>query len=155
MKIVDASLVLDAIVAASIAAGAFFTVIELRSMSRGRKMELLLRLSDRWNSRDFSDAMVNWAQADFTTAETAEKTCPKRDLVMMAEYFDWVAGLARNNVVDEELIDRTYNFVDSWDRMKLWCLHWRGQTVPGELTGFEWMADKQRNRDRAGVEKRP
>ena len=137
---VDILQVLEGLAYVGFIAGAVFAVYEIRSISQDRKIELLMRLSERWNSREFTEAMVNWVQADFQSAETAERTCPKVDLVMAAEYFDWVASLVKNKLVSEDFISGAYDFEFAWTRMKPWCLHWREQTAPNQLDAFEWMA---------------
>jgi len=45
MAMVDASLVLDAIVAMSIAAGAIFAIAELRLMAKDRRTQLLMQIA--------------------------------------------------------------------------------------------------------------
>ena len=124
-------------------AGAVFAVIELRSISKDRKLELYVRLSERWNSHDFSEAMVNLGKADLQSAETAKKTCPETDLVMIAEYFDWVASLARKKLIEEDFILSAYDFEFAWSVMKSWCLDWRKRMAPNQLSDFEWIAGKQ------------
>jgi len=147
--VVELLQVLEGLAYVGFIAGAIFAVLELRSISKDRKLELLMRLMEKWNSREFTAAMVNWVQADFRSAEMAEKTCPKADLVMMAEYFDWAASLARNKLVSEGFVSGNLDFEFVWTRMKPWCLHWREQTAPGQLNSFEWMANEKRTERQA------
>ena len=141
---VDILLVLEGAAYVGFIAGAIFAVLEVRSISKDRKLELIMRLSEKWNSREFTEAMVNWVQADFQSAETAEKTCPKADLVMIVEYFNWVASLARSKLVSEDFVSNEFDFEFVWTRTNPWSHHWREQTAPGQLDDFEWMAKKQR-----------
>ena len=141
---VDILQVLEGLAYVGFIAGAIFAVMELRSISKDRKLELFVRLSEQWNSREFSQAMVNLGKADFQNAETAERTCPTVDLVMIAEYFDWVASLARKNLISEDFIMSAYDFEFPWNLMKPWCLDWRKRMAPSQLSDFEWIAGKQR-----------
>lgn len=151
---VDILQVLEGAAYVGFIAGAIFAVLELRSISRNRKIEMSMRLGELWVSRDFVEALAKWDKTDFQTAETAEKTCPKADLVMMAELFNYAASLARNKYVSKEFAMREFDFEYPWSKMEPWCLDWRRRTAPDELKAFEWMANEQRKRRLAEEQRR-
>jgi len=151
--VVDLIQVLEGAAYVGFIAGAIFAVLELRTMSKDRKTELLLHIAEHWSSREFVEAVSSYAEADFQSAEKAEKTCPRVHLLMMSEYFDSVASLARMKAVDFELLAQILDFEGVWERMRPWCLHMRVKTNPSEFKDFEWMADECRKR-RLAIEKR-
>jgi len=75
MAMADASLVLDAIVAVSIAAGAFFAVIELRGMKKDRQTQLVLDMHKRFSDSDFEEHAVKVLHTEFKDGEEAEQKC--------------------------------------------------------------------------------
>ena len=124
--------------------GAIVAVFELRSISKDRKLELDTRLSELWLSRDFIEALAKWDETDWQSAESAERTCPKADLIMIAELFNHAATLARDKFVSKKFVLGQFDFEYPWSKMGPWCLDWRKRVSPSELMDFEWMANEQR-----------
>ena len=73
MEMVDASLVLDAIVAVSIAAGAFFAVAELRDLKKDRRIQLMLEATMHYTTREFEDGLGKLWRTDTSDAKELEK----------------------------------------------------------------------------------
>jgi hypothetical protein len=151
--VVDILQVLEGLAYVGFIAGAIFAVIELRTMSRDRKTELLVNMAEHWSSREFVEALSHYAEADFQSAEKAEKTCPRISLFMMSEYFDSMATLARKKAVSFDLMYQLLDFEGVWERMKPWCLHMRDKTNPSEFVDFEWMANECRKKRLAAEKK--
>lgn len=145
--------VLEGLAYVGFIAGAIFAVLELRTMTKDRKTELLVNMAEHWSSRDFVEAISHYSEANFQSAETAEKTCPRISLLMMSEYFDSIATLARKKAVNIDLMTHLLDFEGVWERMKPWCLWMREKTNPGEFTEFEWMANECRRRRLAAERK--
>jgi len=144
--VVDILQVLEGAAYVGFIAGAIFAVLELRTISKDRKTDLLVHIAEHWSSREFVEAIASYAEGDFHSAETAEKTCPRVHLMMMSEYFDSMATLARKKAVSFDLMAGLLDFEGVWGRMKPWCLHMREKTNPSEFKDFEWMANECRKR---------
>jgi len=101
---VDASLILDAIVAVSIAAGAVFAVAELRGMSRDRRTRLAFDIFAHVGTLEYSEQFAKILRSDFKDAKEAEEKCSVVALSMVARYFEGVAMMLRRGLVDSDLI---------------------------------------------------
>jgi len=122
MAIVDASFVLDAIVAVSIAAGAFFAVMELRDLKRDRRLELVTQAAMHWTTREFEDAFCKVWRADATDAEGLERQVSFVDLCLIADFHAAVARLAVEGLVDARALTGYFPFSYTWNKMKPWVI---------------------------------
>ena len=119
---VDASLVLDAIVAVSIAAGAFFAVAELRDMKKDRRIQLTQQINDHVATKEFMDAFVKIWRSNATNAEELEKHVSYSELHMVAIYFEGVAHLAAQDLVHKEELGAYWPYYILWKKMSPWIL---------------------------------
>jgi len=143
MAMVDASLVLDAIVAVSIAAGAFFAVIELRDMKKDRRVQLMLQAGAHIATREFEDALGKIWRADASNAKELEKQVSYTDLSMVADYLDFVAGLVIEGLVDKRaIVNWPYDYV--WKKIGPWVNAEReAANIPTFWTNIEKVARLQ------------
>ena len=143
----DASLILDAIMAVSIAAGAFFAVIELRSLSNDRRTELIMRMNEHWSSKDFEEAWIKVRELDSKDTGDAEKRCSKLSLWMVVNYFDGIGNLAREDLLDREFVLGQVNWIFMWERLEPWVVDVR-QKMGNPCIGsaMEWAAAEMRER---------
>jgi hypothetical protein len=142
MAMVDASLVLDTIVAVSIAAGAVFAVAELRGMSRDRRTRLAFDIFAHVGTLEYSEQFAKILRSDFKDAKEAEEKCSVVALSMVARYFEGVAMMLRRGLVDSDLIFESLPYHIMWTRMKPWCLEIRRTLGPDMYVHFEWAAGK-------------
>jgi hypothetical protein len=165
MAMVDATFVMDAIVAVSIAAGAAFAVLELRSMSKDRKTELLMRIAEFTCRLEFEEAGARFVKANFQTPEEAEEQLSLPVLMMLADYNDFLGTLAKNELVPKDAILDTFDFEYAWEKIKVWARSPNAADQDGERRGpsypyFEWLAGEarerrlQRNKDGQGFSPR-
>jgi len=144
MATVDASLVLDAIVAVSIAAGAFFAIIELRDLKKDRRLGLVIQASIHHTTREFEDAMCKLWRADASDAKGLEKEVSYVDLSMVTDFYWAVAHLGLEGLVDTRTLTRLFPFSPVWNRIKPWVIAERASTsLPNAWTDLEKMAQLQ------------
>jgi hypothetical protein len=122
MAMVDASLVLDAIVAVSIAAGAFFAVFELRDLKKDRRTQIMLQACTHWSTREFEDAMCKLYRANASDAKGLEKEVSLADLYMITDFHWIVARLGLEGLVDTRTIIRIFPFSLVWNKVKPWVV---------------------------------
>jgi hypothetical protein len=122
MAMVDASLVLDAIVAVSIAAGAFFAVIELRDMKKDRRTQLMLQACTHWTTREFEEALCKLYRANANDAKGLEKEVSCVDLYMITDFHWIVARLGLEGLVDMGTVIRIFPFSLVWNKVKPWVV---------------------------------
>ena len=143
---VDASLVLDAIVAVSIAAGALFAVSELRDMSRARRTELVTHIMQYVNNPEFMNTYFKVWRAEIKDAKEAERACSVGELGALTSFFETLGFLVRNKDVDAKpvLILLGPMTTNMWDKLRPWTLERRKDFAPKVLVYFEWLANEVR-----------
>jgi hypothetical protein len=119
---VDASLVLDAIVAVSIAAGALFAVAELRDMKKDRRMQLILQVNAHMATREFMDAFAKIWRSNATDAKELEKEVSFVDLHMVASYFEATAHLATQGLLHRRILLAYFPYYIIWKKISPWVL---------------------------------
>jgi hypothetical protein len=147
MVIVDASFVLDAIVAVSIAAGAFFAIIELRDMKKDRRLGLLLQFTMHLTTREFEDALGKVWRVDASDAKGLETQVGSTDLYMVSDFLLAAAHLGEEGLVDERTLTRFFPFSYVWNKMKPWVIAERAATgMPRLYSQWEALAQLQEER---------
>jgi hypothetical protein len=143
---VDASLVLDAIVAVSIAAGAVFAVLELRNLSNTRRTDLVVHLTSYVSSREFIADYLKILRAEFKDAKEAEEKCSEATLYSVGDFFETLGFLVRNKDVDSEPVrDLMGSMVTRmWDKMGPVVSARRKDFSPRMFHNFEYLANELR-----------
>ena len=144
MEMADASLILDAIVAVSIAAGAFFAVWELRGMSRARRAELGAQIMQYVNNPELMNTYIKIWRAEIKDGKDAEEACSAGEVVALTSFFETLGFLVWNKDVDAKpvLILLGPMTMNMWDKLKPWTLERRKDFSPTVLTYFEWLANE-------------
>ena len=148
LAMVDASLILDAIVAVSIAAGALFTIYQLQIMARDRQTEFIMRVNEFTSGRDFTDTICKIWEAKSQDAKGLETEVTLTGLSMVADYYEGLSSLARRKLVKEELVLEAYSLDVLWDKMEPWILEVRKEH-PSLYATFEDLAKKRARGRRA------
>jgi len=133
---------LDAVVAASIALGALFAVMELRGIARDRRTHLVLDVMSHVGTLEFSEQMAKIMNAEFTDAKEAEEKCSFIALSMVARYYEGVGLLIRRGLVDADLIFESLPLDIMWNKMKPWCLDRRRALRQDMYVHFEYAAKR-------------
>jgi len=141
---VDASLVVDAIVSVSIAAGAVFAIAELRLMARDRRTQLLIGMVLRVSSPEMTENYRKVMYSEFKNREEAEEKCGYVALDSISTYYSGIGTLIRRGLVDASLAFDFLWIALVWDHVKPWCLE--ATIAPGPLVwqDFEYAAELDR-----------
>jgi len=134
---VDTSLVLDTIVAVSIAAGAFFAIVELRGLKKDRQLGLLMQVCMHVTTREFEDAFKKIWRADARDAEGLEKQVGANDLYMVSDFFLSAAHLGMEGLVDKRTLTRFFTFSYAWNKIEPWVIAERAATGLPKLY-YQW-----------------
>ena len=138
---VDASLVLDAIVAVSIAAGAFFAVMELRSMSRDRKTDIMMRCMEFSCTREYIEIDRKISNSKALDAKGLEHDVSVVGLDLAVTSVEFLAFLARRNLIDRKLVLEFWPTDVAWKKLRPWVIAEREKTGIHDLyCDFEWLA---------------
>lgn len=127
-------------------AGAVFTIIELRTMSRDRKVELKLRQTEFFCSREFEEATVNAVMGKFEPGKVSDV-----DMKMVADYWDFMAEMIKTKLVRSDQVPLNYEVV--WEWMRPWMATWEERVGTGRFEMFEWMANQARKERLAAEQK--
>ena len=144
MAMVDASLVVDAIVSVSIAAGAVFAIAELRLMARDRRTQLLIGMVLRVSSPEMTENYRKVMYSEFKNRKEAEEKCGYVALDSISTYYSGIGTLIRRGLVDASLAFDFLWIALVWDHVKPWCLE--ATIAPGPLVwqDFEYAAELDR-----------
>jgi len=141
---VDASLVLDTIVAVSIAAGALFAVAELRDMKRDRRILLIQQINDHIATREFTDSLDKIWKSNANSAEELERLASASELHMVANYFEGVAHLGAQGLVHKSVLIAYWPYYVLWKKMGPWILAERkAANLPAMYADMEDLAHWQ------------
>ena len=142
---VDASLILDAIVAVSIAAGAFFAIWELHEIRQDRRTQIVLDLMGTFSSREFQEQYGKVDCRGFKNGKEAEEKCGRRNLAAVATYFERLGYLIRRGLIDRDAVFEMLQIAATWDMMKPWIM---SESVrggdPSVFEHFERAAEMER-----------
>ena len=138
---VDILQVLEGATYAAFIVGAIVAVFELRSISRDRRAELLIRSQEMFCSRDMEQAAVNAVIADMQPGKVADV-----DAKMIADYFEFLGAMARTKLGDKDIVGYIMSHEAMWEWMHPWILSWEERVGEGRFPNFEWMANEERKK---------
>jgi len=121
---------------------AIVAVYELRVAAKDRKTAMIMQIAEFWCSPQWEDAAARLTKADFKTAQEAEDQLSLPNILMMADYLDYVAFLARSKLVSREAIMSLGIFEYAWDKLKPWMSEqlydWQ---EPEQYGWYEWYSN--------------
>jgi len=126
-------------------AGAIFAVWELRTMSRDRQTEFILRVNEFWSTKDFQDAYAKVQQLNSKDPKEMEEICTRQSLNIVVGYLDGVGDLARRKLLKKNLVLDVAAWDSLWDKLLPWIESERKRS--GNVLafyGFEYVADECR-----------
>ena len=142
---VDILLVLEGAAYVGFIAGAIFAVMELRTMSKDRKTEFVMRMNEYWASKDFEEAFIKVRELDSKDPRLMEEKCTKQSLWMVVDYVDGIGTLVEDGLLDKKYLLNMVAWELLWDRLEPWVVDMRKKVGNPELaTGFECAAREAR-----------
>ncbi len=154
---VDVLQVLEGATYAAFIAGAIFAVIELRTMSRDRRMELVLRFNEFWCSKDFVEAFtkVRKLGPEDKNPRQIEEKCTEESLWMVMDYVTGVGDLYYyGNLVDRKFVRGMISWNLIWQKLEPWVVDMR-QKVGNPYIGLSLEGCAAEERQRAAGVKGP
>lgn len=92
----------------SVVVGVVFAVLELRHLARTRRTDVILRIYERFGSREIVDAIMKIGSAKIESFEDYVKKYGIADTVQVLEIFDEVGILLEQGLVDINLVDNLF-----------------------------------------------
>jgi len=104
----------------SIVVGVIFTVLELRHLRRTRKTEIIMRIYDRFSSREMVEAMNKVGSITYENLDEFRKNYGFTEVTMIAVLFEGLGVLLEQNLIDIDLVNRLFGptLNSLWKRMK-------------------------------------
>ena len=133
-------MMLDAIMAISIAAGAAFAVLELRGMSKERRAGIVIGMYSSFVSSDMTEAYSRIMTGDFQSAADMEQKCSHSSLARIAGFYEGIGYLVRKKFVDPKVAMDFLPIIVMWRKMEPWIIFDRERTDPGQWMEFEYLA---------------
>ncbi len=140
-------------------AGAIFAVLELRTMSKDRKTELVMRVSEFMCTLEFEQAAAKFMKARFKTPEEAEEQVSLPVLMMIADYCEGIGNLAQRGLVPKDVVFDLFPIEYVWSKLKVWAKASSDIDDPDRdkygtaYPSFEWLAGEDRKRRLAQEQK--
>lgn len=121
-------------------AGAIFAVLELRGISRDRRVNTVVDMYSSFISTDMTEAYSKLITGDFKNAADMEQKCSHSSLARLAGFYEGVGYLTRNKLVDSKVVMDFLPITAMWRKMQPWVMFDRERTDPSQWTEFEYLA---------------
>ena len=145
--LVDVLQVLEGATYAAFIVGAVIAVYELRSSSKDRRAETLMRTNEFWCSKDFEETFLKMREAYEDKVQGAlelEDRVGKLALWTLVDYLDGVASLAKTRAMDKKTVINMFGWYRMWGGMKAWVDYKRKNGYPNVAENFEWLAAEEK-----------
>jgi hypothetical protein len=117
---IDISTVASIITTISIVVGIVFTILEIRHLAQTRKTEVIMKIYERFGTREIVEAINRVGSAKFENITDYKKKYGFTDVTLIAELFEGIGVLLEQNLIDIKMVDSlfgpTINLL--WVRMK-------------------------------------
>jgi len=142
---IDISTVASIVTTVSIVVGVIFTILEIRHLTRTRKMEVIMKIYERFGTREIVEAINRVGNAKFENIADYNKKYGFTDIILIAELFEGIGVLLEQNLIDINMVDRlfgpTLNLL--WVRMEpvLYAMR-EGLNEPFFFSHYEYLIER-------------
>jgi hypothetical protein len=117
---IDIPTVASIVTTVSIVVGVVFTILEIRHLAQTRKTEVIMKIYERFGTREIIEAINRVGNAKFENIADYSKKHGFTDISLIAELFEGIGVLLEQNLIDIKMVDSlfgpTINLL--WVRMK-------------------------------------
>jgi len=129
----------------SIIVGVAFTIMEVRHLNRVRRTDVIMRIYERFGTKEMVEAVNKVGAAEFTNLAEYMKRYGINDIAQVAILFDGVGVLLEQGLIDMKMVDHlfgpTLNLL--WLRMKPVIYAMReGLKEPSFFSHYEFLVEK-------------
>jgi hypothetical protein len=142
---IDVPTVASIVTTVSIVSGVIFTILEIRHLGRTRKTEVIMKIYERFGTREVVEAMNRVGNAKFENIADYSKKYGFTDVTQIAELFEGIGVLLEQNLIDIKMVDGlfgpTMNLL--WVRMKpvLYAMR-EGLNEPFFFSHYEYLINR-------------
>ena len=104
---------------ASIIVGVIFTLLEIRHFNKTRKTEIIMKIYERFGSKEIVEAMNRVGSAKFESFSDYQKKYGLTDITEIAVLFDGIGVLLEQDLIDINMVDQLFGTTVYllWDRI--------------------------------------
>jgi hypothetical protein len=105
---IDIPTVSSVITTVSIVIGVVFTILEIRHLARTRRTDIIMKIYERFGSKELVEAMMKIGAAKFESVEDYRKKYGFTEVVEIAVLFDGLGVLLEQNLINIKMADRLF-----------------------------------------------
>jgi len=100
--------------------GVVFTLLEIRHFNKTRKTEIIMKIYERFGSKEIVEAMNKVGASKFLSFDDYRTKYGLTDITEIAVLFDGIGVLLEQNLIDIEMVDELFGTTVYllWDRIK-------------------------------------
>jgi hypothetical protein len=138
----DISTIATIVTAVSVVIGVIFALLELRHLTGTRRTEIIMKIYDRFSSREMVEAINKVGTAKFESLDDYRKKYGFTETTEIAVLFEGLGVLLEQNLIDIKMVDRLFGpTLDLlWERMQpvIYAMR-KGIKEPFFFSHFEYL----------------
>jgi hypothetical protein len=142
---IDIPSVSSIVATGSILVGVVFTILEIRHLARTGRTDIIMKIYDRFSSREMVEAITKVGTAKFESIEDYRKKYGFTEVTELAVLFEGLGVLLEQNLIDINLVDRLFGptLNSLWERMQpvIYAMR-KGLNEPFFFSHFEYLIKK-------------
>jgi hypothetical protein len=142
---IDIPTVASIVTTVSIVIGAAFTILEIRHLARVRRTDIIMKIYDRFGTREILEAINRIGNAKFENLADYSKKYGFTDVTQIAELFEGIGVLLEQNLIDIKMVDSLFGSTLNllWVRMKpvLYAMR-EGLKEPFFFSHYEYLIER-------------
>jgi hypothetical protein len=142
---IDLDTVASIVTTLSIVIGVVFTVLEIRHLAKTRKTEVIMKIYERFGTREIVEAINRVGSAKLENIADYNKKYGFTDVTLIAELFQGIGVLLEQNLIDIKMVDRLFGptLNSLWIRMKpvLYAMR-EGLKEPFFFSHYEYLINR-------------
>jgi hypothetical protein len=141
----DISTVSAVVAAVSVVIGVVFTLFEIRHLAKTRRTEIIMKIYDRFSSREMVEAINKVGNSKFESLNEYRKKYGFTEVTEIAVLFEGLGVLLEQNLIDIKMVDSlfgpTLNLL--WERMQpvIYAMR-KGLNEPFFFSHFEYLCNR-------------
>ena len=105
---IDISTISAIVTTVSIIVGVAFTLLEIRHFNKTRKTEIIMKIYDRFGSKEIVEAMNRVGASKFESFDDYRKRYGLTDITEIAVLFDGIGVLLEQKLIDIDMVDQLF-----------------------------------------------
>jgi hypothetical protein len=117
---IDITTISALVTTVSIIVGVVFTLLEIRHFNKTRKTEIIMKIYERFGSKEIVEAMNKVGSAKFESFDDYREKYGLTDITEIAVLFDGIGVLLEQNLIDVNMVDQLFGATVYllWDRIE-------------------------------------